>query len=59
VRHGPYGYQWFSLQDRTPSVMLAGVQATAPILNAFIDAERDQLGWMTGRWRWSASRKAR
>jgi phospholipase/carboxylesterase len=40
----PHGYQWFSLQDRTPSVLLAGVQATAPILNAFIDAERDRLG---------------
>jgi phospholipase/carboxylesterase len=40
----PYGYQWFSLQDRTPSVILAGVQATAPILNAFIDAERDRYG---------------
>lgn len=40
----PYGYQWFSLQDRTPSVMLAAVQATAPILNAFIDAECDRYG---------------
>ncbi len=35
----PYGYQWFSLQDRSPPAILAGVQATAPILNAFIDAE--------------------
>jgi phospholipase/carboxylesterase len=40
----PYGYQWFSLQDRTPSVILSGVQATAPILSAFIDAERDRYG---------------
>ncbi len=40
----PYGRQWFSLQDRTPAKMLAGVQAAAPVLNAFIDAERDRYG---------------
>ena len=34
----PYGYQWFSLIDRTPARVLAGVQAAAPILDAFIDA---------------------
>ena len=33
----PYGYQWFSLQDRTPSMMLAGVHASAPLLDAYID----------------------
>jgi phospholipase/carboxylesterase len=35
----PYGRQWFSLQDRSSGLVLAGVQAAAPILNAFIDAE--------------------
>jgi phospholipase/carboxylesterase len=40
----PYGYQWFSLQDRDPATILAGVQATAPILNAFIDAELARHG---------------
>jgi phospholipase/carboxylesterase len=35
----PYGRQWFSLQDRTPPMILAGVKAAAPILDAFIDAE--------------------
>jgi phospholipase/carboxylesterase len=35
----PYGRQWFSLQDRAPAMMLAGVKAAAPILDAFIDAE--------------------
>jgi phospholipase/carboxylesterase len=40
----PYGFQWFSLQERTPAAMLAGVQATAPILNAFIDAEMAAAG---------------
>lgn len=40
----PYGYQWFSLQDRNPSVMLKGIQETAPLLNKFIDAELKKLG---------------
>ncbi len=35
----PYGRQWFSLQDRSSGIVLAGVQAAAPILNGFIDAE--------------------
>ena len=33
----PYGYQWFSVQDRNPAAVLAGVQAAAPFLQAFID----------------------
>jgi phospholipase/carboxylesterase len=33
----PYGYQWFSAQDRSPAAVLAGVQAAAPLLDAFID----------------------
>src|SRR5260370_27323072 len=33
----PYGFQWFSLQDRSPETVLAGVRATAPMLDAFID----------------------
>jgi phospholipase/carboxylesterase len=35
----PYGYQWFSLQDRTPERVLAGVAAAEPVLQAFLDAE--------------------
>ncbi len=35
----PYGRQWFSLLDRTPARVLAGVQAAAPILDSFLDAE--------------------
>ena len=38
---GPYGYQWFSAQDRSPAAVLAGVRAAAPILDAFIS---DALG---------------
>ena len=33
----PFGRQWFSLQDRSPTSILAGVRAAAPILDAFID----------------------
>ncbi len=33
----PYGFQWFSLQDRSPAMMLAGIQAAAPLLDAYID----------------------
>ena len=33
----PYGYQWYSSQDRSPEASLAGVRAAAPILDAFID----------------------
>jgi phospholipase/carboxylesterase len=33
----PWGYQWFSVQDRSPAVVLAGVRAAAPILDGFID----------------------
>jgi len=33
----PYGRQWFSLQDRSPDTILAGVRAAAPILDGFID----------------------
>lgn len=35
----PVGRQWFSLQERTPEAMLAGVRAAAPLLEAFLEAE--------------------
>ena len=35
----PYGRQWFSLLDRTPARVVAGVAAAAPILDGFIDSE--------------------
>jgi phospholipase/carboxylesterase len=42
----PFGRQWFSLQERSPDSILAGVRAAAPLLNGFIDAElaRHELG---------------
>src|SRR3546814_7691359 len=35
----PFGHPWFSLQDRRPAAMLAGVQAAAPVPDAFLDRE--------------------
>ncbi|MBI3706509.1 MAG: dienelactone hydrolase family protein [Proteobacteria bacterium] len=40
----PFGRQWFSLQDRSPDMVVAGVKAAAPILDAFIDAELARHG---------------
>src|SRR5579871_2247048 len=60
----PYGYQWFSVQDRSPAAVLGGVRAAAPILDGFIDealAERgldDSRLALVGCWRrncWRAS----
>ena len=33
----PYGYQWFSLLDRSMAAMTAGVKKAAPVVNAYID----------------------
>jgi len=41
--HGPFpgdmgmGRQWFSLQDRGPEAMLAGMKAVVPAVHAFLD----------------------
>lgn len=40
----PYGYQWFSVQDRSPGAMLSGVRAAAPILDGFIGDELQKRG---------------
>lgn len=40
----PFGYQWFSLQDRSYNAMLAGIESAAPKLNAFIDRQLDIYG---------------
>ncbi|MBX9726250.1 MAG: hypothetical protein K2X09_03200, partial [Rickettsiales bacterium] len=34
----PYGYQWFSLQDRNPARILPEIRTAEPILNAYIDS---------------------
>jgi phospholipase/carboxylesterase len=40
----PIGYQWFSLIDRSPHVMLSGVQSAAPWLDSFITDQIDKYG---------------
>ncbi len=45
----PYGRQWFSVQDRTPARMLAGVRAAAGTLSAWLDAEQARLGLAPGQ----------
>lgn len=40
----PVGYQWFSLQVRTPEVVLAGVQKAAPILEDYIAWQIEKRG---------------
>jgi phospholipase/carboxylesterase len=39
-----FGRQWWSVADRTPSVMEVGVRRAAAFLNAFIDTELARLG---------------
>lgn len=39
----PFGYQWFSLLDRSAESMIAGVQKAAPIVNRFIDEQLERF----------------
>lgn len=41
---GPYGRQWFSLADRRPAPLLAGIQSARPALGAAITAEAAAAG---------------
>lgn len=41
---GGGGYQWFSLADRAPEKMLAGLQAITPTLNQLIDEVLAETG---------------
>ena len=36
------GYQWFSLTDYTPELMLKGAEEASPLLNNFIDEQMEQ-----------------
>ncbi len=40
----PNSYQWFSLQDRDPDKILAGVKVAAPILESFIAQQGEKYG---------------
>ncbi len=39
----PFGFQWFSLQDRHPQHMLDGARRAADILNSFLDEQLAKL----------------
>lgn len=41
---GPFGRQWFSIGDRAPAHIAAGVAVARTTLDAFIDAELARLG---------------
>ncbi len=45
----PYGYQWFSLVDRQPQHMLAGVRGAADVLNHFMDEQLKALSLDNGK----------
>ena len=40
----PYGYQWFSVQDRTPDVVAGRGARRGAVLDAFIDEELQKRG---------------
>ena len=40
----PFGYQWFSLMDRSDSKVLAGARDAEPILNHYIDSQLERFG---------------
>ncbi|HZL58776.1 MAG TPA: prolyl oligopeptidase family serine peptidase [Stellaceae bacterium] len=40
----PHGRQWFSLADRSPAPILAGVKKAAPILDRFLDEALAERG---------------
>ena len=45
---GGFGYQWFSVQDRSRESTLAGVRAAAPVLDGYIDDELKKRGLEAG-----------
>jgi phospholipase/carboxylesterase len=45
----PHGYQWFSVQDRSPEAMLSGVRMAASPLDDFIDRELERAGLDEGK----------
>jgi phospholipase/carboxylesterase len=40
----PFGYQWFSLQVRTPESLYVGAEEVRPVLDRFLDAELARYG---------------
>jgi phospholipase/carboxylesterase len=44
----PFGYQWFSLQVRTPESLKVGAEEVRPVLDRFLDAELERYGLTDG-----------
>ncbi len=40
----PNSFQWFSLQDRDPNVMLSGIRVASPIIEDFISEQLKRFG---------------
>lgn len=40
----PFGFQWFSLWDRAPTQLMAGLEAAHPIVDALLDSLQAQYG---------------
>lgn len=40
----PFGYQWFSLRERSQEKMLAGAREAAPVVNRYIDEVKARFG---------------
>lgn len=53
--HAPFphdmgmGRQWFSLDDRAPEVLLAGMRAISPVVDAYIDEQLKKRGLDDGK----------
>jgi phospholipase/carboxylesterase len=39
-----FGRQWFGLSDRSPAAMKAGIEMAVPLLNAYIDEQKQRFG---------------
>lgn len=44
----PFGRQWFSLQDRHPEALLAGLETVRPVFDAYLDAVLESRGLSEG-----------
>ncbi|EWY39615.1 phospholipase [Skermanella stibiiresistens SB22] len=45
----PYGFQWFSLLDRSMPALTEGVKRVAPVIDAFIDSALAERGLMADK----------
>lgn len=45
----PFGYQWFSLKERSAAALLAGVQRARLLVDAFLDAQLARLSFDDSR----------